>query len=78
MLQAIKDVGESARQNRELKKAALDLTCRAGYLEMVVKACFSDQIKRKVLNYPRSKRARAKENYATRWRQNLGDSQWGP
>eukprot|EP00959_Pyramimonas_sp_CCMP1952_P406771 8525796-Pyramimonas_sp.AAC.1 len=39
MLQAMKDIRESARQNRELKKAAFDLTCRVGYLEMVAKAC---------------------------------------
>eukprot|EP00959_Pyramimonas_sp_CCMP1952_P056586 1181818-Pyramimonas_sp.AAC.1 len=38
-------MGESARQNRELKKAVLDLTCWVGYLETVAKVCFSDQIK---------------------------------
>eukprot|EP00959_Pyramimonas_sp_CCMP1952_P154932 3241414-Pyramimonas_sp.AAC.1 len=78
MAQAIKDMDEASRQNRELQKAALDLTCRAGYLETVVKACFSDQIKRQILNYPRSKRARTQEDCATRWRQNLEDTQWGP
>eukprot|EP00959_Pyramimonas_sp_CCMP1952_P180428 3772863-Pyramimonas_sp.AAC.1 len=78
MAQAIKGMGEASRQNRELEKAVLDLTCRVGYLEMVVKACFSDQIKQKVLNCPRSKRARTKEDCATWWRQNLEDTQWGP